>query len=440
MLREVLAQLRIWWPVLREALRIIRQNLQVQGRRRDSRQRRFLQIARNIPCFVRLFTIMAPAVQTFSSVDASNIHPKGADTDTVLQSESSIAPRAPLQTTGILDSLYESEEVTPVIGRLYPTLQLKDVVHHEKADELIRDLAITISRRGVVFFKNQDLSPEEQKFLVNRLGHLTGKPPSSGLHIHPILNAERQGNYQIVDEKGTINNDNEISVISSELNRKLGSRSLYSGKRSGADEWHSDIAFENVPSDYTALKVHTLPTTGGDTIWSSGYEVYDLLSTPFKKLFEGLQGIYQAPQFREAAERNGYQLHEGPRGAADNVGTDLDTKHPLVRTNPVTGWKSVFGVGNFLRQIENLTTEESESVKRYVRDLVTQNHATQVRYRWGKNDLAIWDNRSTYHAATPDYFDIGPRSGVRAVSCGERPYYDPSSISRRDELKGGRLI
>jgi alpha-ketoglutarate-dependent taurine dioxygenase len=51
--------------------------------------------------------------------------------------------------------------------------------------------------------------------------------------------------------------------------------------------------------------------------------------------------------------------------------------------------------------------------------------------------LAVWDNRSTFHAASPDY--EGDRAGVRAVSVGERPYYDPASQSRRDEL-GNRLI
>ena len=57
-------------------------------------------------------------------------------------SASSIPIRAPLQTTGILDNQYAFEELTPAIGRLYPTLQLKDIIHNDKADELIRDLAI----------------------------------------------------------------------------------------------------------------------------------------------------------------------------------------------------------------------------------------------------------------------------------------------------------
>ena len=340
--------------------------------------------------------------------------------------------QAPLQSSGLLDKLYEHEELTPVIGRLYPTLQLRDLLKHNESDTLLRDLAITISRRGVVFFKSQELSPEEQKYMTNRLGVLAGKPATSELHIHPVWNAERDGLQ--VNDKGPKNFDNEISVISSNLNCALDV-----GPRSGADEWHSDIAFEEVPANYTSLKVHTLPHTGGDTLWASGYELYDLLSPPFQKFVEQLSGLYFAPVFIESVKQHGYELHSGPRGAAENVGTHLHANHPFVRTNPVTGWKSVYGVGQHFMGVNNVSAEESELLRLYVRNLLTQNHTVQVRYRWSKNDLAIWDNRSVLHAATPDYFEIGPRAGVRAVSCGERPYFDPGSKSRRFEL-GAKLM
>ena len=136
--------------------------------------------------------------------------------------------------------------------------------------------------------------------MTNRLGVLAGKPATSGLHIHPVWNAERDGLQ--VDEKGTKNFDNEISVISSNLNRALDVV-----PRSGADEWHSDIVFEEVPADYTSLKVHTLPHTGGDTLWASGYELYDLLSPPFQKFVEQLSGLYFAPVFIESVKQHGYE-------------------------------------------------------------------------------------------------------------------------------------
>ena len=357
--------------------------------------------------------------------------PRAAPDAPAPQPSSAVTLKEPLRASGLLDRLYEFEELTPALGRLYPTVQLRDLLRHEKADELIRDVAITISRRGVVFFKSQELSPEEQKQFTQRLGQLAGKPPSSGLHIHPSFNADRE----VFLDNGQRNRDNEISVIDSKV-----LDSLDIGPRSGADEWHSDISFEKVPADYTSLKVHTMPPTGGDTLWASGYELYDLLSPQFQVMADSLVGQFASPHFTRSAARHGYKINTGPRGAAENVGEDLSAEHPFVRTNPVTGWKSVYGLGHHFQRIKDLKPSESDLIRQFVLDLLTQNHTTQVRYRWGKNDIAVWDNRSTFHAATPDYQSLGPRSGVRAVSCGERPYLDPKSHSRRSELGSTRLI
>jgi hypothetical protein len=81
----------------------------------------------------------------------------------------------PLKYSGALDG-YKSFDVTNVIGREYPEANLLEIL---KDDEKIRDLAITVSQRGVVFFRNQDISIEEQKTLGQKLGELTGKPASS---------------------------------------------------------------------------------------------------------------------------------------------------------------------------------------------------------------------------------------------------------------------
>jgi hypothetical protein len=81
----------------------------------------------------------------------------------------------PLKYSGALDG-YKSFDVTNVIGREYPEANLLEIL---KDDEKIRDLAITVSQRGVVFFRNQEISVEEQKTLGQKLGELTGKPASS---------------------------------------------------------------------------------------------------------------------------------------------------------------------------------------------------------------------------------------------------------------------
>jgi len=129
------------------------------------------------------------------------------------------------------------------------------------------------------------------------------------------------------------------------------------------------------------------------------------------------------------------RLHTEPRGSPSNVGGDLLAIHPVVRTNPVTGWKSIFSVGHHIEKINGLAPEESDGFLKFFTRLIVDNHDLQVRHRWQNiNDVAVWDNRSTYHAATPDTDGLGRRVGQRTVSVGEKPFFDPQSVSRREAL------
>lgn len=88
-----------------------------------------------------------------------------------------------------------------------------------------------------------------------------------------------------------------------------------------------------------------------------------------------------------------------------------------------------------MKHINGLTADESRHLVDWFLRMVCENHDLQVRHRWqNSNDIAIWDNRSVYHAGTPDYADYGERFGTRAVSIGEKPYFDPNSVSRKEAL------
>lgn len=176
-----------------------------------------------------------------------------------------------------------------------------------------------------------------------------------------------------------------------------------------------------------------------DTLWASGYEIYDKISAPYQKFLETLSVTFAQKRFNEIADANGFSLYSQPRGAPENVGTDLRAVHPLVRTNPVTGWKSIFPVGGHVQHVNGLTDEESAGLLKWFLDLVYRNHELQTRLKWrNKNDIAIWDNRSVFHTATFDLEGQGDRFGNRAVGLGERPYLDPGSRSRREALAEGK--
>lgn len=88
---------------------------------------------------------------------------------------------------GSLDHL-EYVEVAPVIGREYSKAKIKDILHAKNAEEQIRDLAVIISERGVVFFreKQDDLTVDELKHFTDLVGKLSGRPEENGLHVHPL--------------------------------------------------------------------------------------------------------------------------------------------------------------------------------------------------------------------------------------------------------------
>jgi alpha-ketoglutarate-dependent taurine dioxygenase len=172
---------------------------------------------------------------------------------------------------------------------------------------------------------------------------------------------------------------------------------------------------------------------GGDTLWASAYEAYDKLSPALQQFVEGLTALHRGDGFLELSAATGIKLREH-RGTPENNGLDLETVHPVVRTNPVTGWKGLFVNRGFTRRIVELSKVESDVLLELLYETVTANHDLQVRFRWEKNSLAIWDNRSTQHSATQDVDRNEVRDGTRSVSLGERPYFDPKSKSRRADL------
>ncbi|KIY72057.1 taurine catabolism dioxygenase TauD TfdA [Cylindrobasidium torrendii FP15055 ss-10] len=326
-------------------------------------------------------------------------------------------------------SAYPYYDVTTHIGTCFGDAEKTQLSSLLKDENKVRDLATLVSQRGVVFFRNQDINVHELKQLGLDMGRLSwdtfaqrlpegySGEKTSRLHIHPIS--------EDVPELGK-----DISVISS--TEGIARAGDHMSKRASAG-WHSDITFERVPSDYAILKMHTLPPVGGDTLWASAYEAYDRLSPAFQTFLEGLEAVHNADFFNRYAKVRGTPIQD-PRGAPENYGEDLTAVHPVIRTNPVTGFKGLYVNRTFTKRILGLTPDESDSILDYLFRHITENHDLQVRFRWEINDVALWDNRSTFHTATNDYGVTALRQGNRVVSLGERPFLDPASKSRREAL------
>lgn len=147
-----------------------------------------------------------------------------------------------------------------------------------------------------------------------------------------------------------------------------------------------------------------MPFVHTDTLWASGYEIYDRISEPYQKFLETLTVTFEQPGFKQVAEKAGFTLYDKPRGAVENVGTDLKAVHPVVRTNPVTGWKSIYPVGGHVKHVNGVTEEESSRLLAWFLDIVYKGHDLQVRLKWkNPNDIGM---PSSSHTSPSIFFSL----------------------------------
>jgi hypothetical protein len=127
------------------------------------------------------------------------------------------------------------------------------------------------------------------------------------------------------------------------------------------------------------------------------------LSPPFAAFLETLTATCAQPVFESACAAGGYEVMS-PRGSPLNVGMNFAPVHPVVRTHPVTGWKSLFaGVGLHVSRINDVYAYEDHMIRDYVMRLITRNHDCVARMHWTTQACAIWSNPCTLHAATVCY-------------------------------------
>ncbi|OZJ06955.1 hypothetical protein BZG36_00047 [Bifiguratus adelaidae] len=292
--------------------------------------------------------------------------------------------------SALLSAVTKRTELTPHIGTELSGIQLSQLTDQQK-----EELALLLSHRGLVVFRDQDLTPEQQL----ELGRYFGR-----LHIHQTAGTPQAENQE------------EILVVFSDAEGKVGR--AY-GNRSHAKFWHSDITYERQPAGYTTLLIDELPTSGGDTLWASGYAAYDKLSPAFRKFLEGLTATHSGVEQAEQAKKYGGPIRREP----------IISTHPIIRTHPVTGYKSLFVNPGFTRRIVELSEDESDAVLQYLFAHLAGGYDFHVRLKWEKNTVAFWDNRHTFHTAIWN-FDGQRRHGRRVTPQAEIPYFDPNSKSR----------
>jgi taurine dioxygenase len=161
--------------------------------------------------------------------------------------------------------------------------------------------------------------------------------------------------------------------------------------RRGAEDWHTDGAYDQEPFKATQLYALAVPSRGGDTLFASMYAAYDALPERLKRHLEGRRGAFTYGGRRKATAL----LNPEDRDWTPVL-------HPIVRTHPETGRKGLFFDPGKIVRIDGLEERESDDLIEELTGRMIQPEA-QYRHRWRTGDIVIWDNRCTYHRAAADY-------------------------------------
>ena len=157
--------------------------------------------------------------------------------------------------------------------------------------------------------------------------------------------------------------------------------------------WHTDTTYLPEPPMATMLIARELPPKGGDTQCANQYLAYEALSDGMKSLLAGLRWVSRSDKAEASRTRE-------DRTTAER--TVLIADHPVVRTHPETGRKSLFVNLAHAAHFHGMTVEESTPLLRFLFQHQIRPEFT-CRFRWTPGSLALWDNRCTLHAAINDY-------------------------------------
>ena len=236
------------------------------------------------------------------------------------------------------------------------------------------ELHNALTEHQVLFFRDQELDHDSHKRFGREFGPLAIHSGVSGIEGHP-----------------------EVVAIHADADSKF----------IAGENWHSDLTCNAEPPLGSILYLHTVPETGGDTLFVSMYAAYEALSDKMKAYLEGLTAV-----------------HDGDH-VYRPLFPDVDRKypcsvHPIVRTHPVSGRKGLFVNPSYVTQIVEVSKDESDAVLGYLYKHCA-NPNFQCRFRWRPKSVAFWDNRCTWHLATWDYFPE-TRSGFRVTVAGDKPF------------------
>jgi taurine dioxygenase len=254
------------------------------------------------------------------------------------------------------------------ISRFSPNcgVVIENVELENLTDDEFEEIRQAFIEHGLVFFRNQNISPDEHIHFAKKFGEIVLNRIFKQLPNHP-----------------------EIAVVSKDKNQQT---NIGGG-------WHTDHSYDDKPAMASILVARELPSRGGATKFANMYAAYNGLSEGLKHTLSALVALHSNEHLYGV---NGYFGDSDLSGSlAENIEVN-HSKHPVIITHPESKKKALYVNKAHTIGIENWKTEEAFSLLNYLYDHGSKEEYT-CEFNWLPGSVAIWDNRSTWHYANNDY-------------------------------------
>jgi taurine dioxygenase len=274
-------------------------------------------------------------------------------------------------------------DVRPIAGSLGAEIYGADLKDRDDSP-MWPELRHAFLEYRVIAVRGQDLSPQDLMRVGGKFGEPCHYPFAKGLEGYPYLTDI------IKDPKAT---------------------SVFGG------DWHTDTMYVEKPPRATLLYALQTPPKGGDTLFVNTSDAYDALSPGMKKLIAGLKGVASGGlKHRKGGTRAAHFARVSSVQGQNVENADAyEATHPIVRTHPETGRKSLYVSALHTLRFEGFTEEESRPLIIWLDKHCIQPQFS-CRVRWEPGQLTMWDNRTTMHNAVNDY--PGERRHMRRLIVG----------------------
>lgn len=260
------------------------------------------------------------------------------------------------------DFALDVDSITPSVGALVSGIDLA------KVDEAAMEgLKRALADHGVLFFRDQTLSPEEHIAFAGRWGEIVINRFFRPTDTHP-----------------------EIAEVRKEPHQK---------KNIGSN-WHTDHSYDDAPAMGSILLAREVPAVGGDTLFAGMTAAYESLSDGMKETLLRLKAVHSSRHSFGYESDVDRADSEGRLGNPDKA--TQDAVRPVVIRHPVSGRPCLYVNSEFTTHFDGWTAEESKPLLEFLYAHVARPEFA-CRFRWAAGSVAIWDNRAVQHRALNDY-------------------------------------